>query len=100
QSHSIEEHYNGEQFNVTTEREFKFHSSDRLMSDACQRLHRLCSDFHRAQTWNGRHMQLYTYLCMSSFSVRSLRGMRGSPGQRDGDGEERLFCSCETPMER
>ena len=79
QPHPIAEHPNGEQFDVTAERafKFKFHSSDRLTLDACQCLHRLCSDLHLAQAWNGRHLQLYTYLCISSFFVRLLHGTRG-----------------------
>ena len=82
QPHPIEEHPNGKQFNVTTEHEFN-------------RLHRLCSDLHRAETWNGRHLQLYIYRCRSS--VRFLHGMRGSPGKRMATEKKNYFVPAKRP---
>src|SRR2546430_85686 len=83
QPHPIEEHPNGKQFNVTTEHEFN-------------RLHRLCSDLHRAETWNGRHLQLYIYRCRSSEIPPWDAWLTW---KKDGDREEKLLCSRETPME-
>jgi hypothetical protein len=69
---------NHAQFDATAARElkFKFHSSDRLMLDACQCLHRLCSDLHLVQAWSGRHLQLYAYLCKTLFVNPPVRSGR------------------------
>ena len=72
------DHPDDGQFDATAEREFKFKfsTSEKLMLNSCQCLHRLCSDLHLAQVWNGRDLELYIYLCKSfSPSVGSVANL-------------------------